>query len=207
LYPGYYDLQLCNQYGQLFDEGNFTVSTGQVLNLQTPLSSATHKVAIIGALSTKTVIGKGFGGNVTVLVADTGDYDETFNVTIYANSTAIGTEQVSLNATERAALTFIWNTTDSAYGNYTLSGYAWPVPGETNTTDNNFTGSSVTLSIPGDLDGDFKVSRQDLAVLANAYGSKPGDSNWNPNADINNDGKVSLQDLVILAQRYGQDNP
>jgi hypothetical protein len=204
LYPGFYDLQLYNQYGQLFDEGNFTVSAGQILHLQTPLSPATHNVAVTNAQSTKSVIGKGFGDNVTVLVSDTGDYDETFNVTAYANSTVIGTEQVSLNSTEQTTLTFTWNTTDSAYGNYTLSGYAWPVPGETNTADNNFTGGSIAVSIPGDLDGSFKVSRQDLVILTNAYSSKPGDSNWNPNADINGDGKVSLQDLVILTEHYGQ---
>jgi hypothetical protein len=44
-------------------------------------------------------------------------------------------------------------------------------------------------------------------LLANDYGSKPDDSNWNPNADINGDGKVSLQDLVILASHYGQHFP
>jgi uncharacterized protein (DUF2141 family) len=65
----------------------------------------------------------------------------------------------------------------------------------------------VTVSIPGDINGDFKVDSTDLALLQNAYGSKPGDSNWSPNADINGDGKVSLQDLVILAQHYGQHYP
>jgi hypothetical protein len=119
----------------------------------------------------------------------------------------ISTEQVSLNATEQTTLTFTWNTTQFAYGNYTLSGYAWPVPGETSTADNNFTGGLVKVSIPGDLDGDFRVSRQDLVILASAYGSKPGDSNWNPNADVNGDDKISLQDLVILAQHYGQHYP
>jgi outer membrane protein assembly factor BamB len=38
LYPGCYDLQLYNQYGQLFDQGNFTVSAGQTLYLQAPFS-------------------------------------------------------------------------------------------------------------------------------------------------------------------------
>ncbi|MGD0979309.1 MAG: thermopsin family protease [Candidatus Bathyarchaeia archaeon] len=37
LYPGSYDLGLYNQYGQLFDQRNFTVSGGQILYLQTPL--------------------------------------------------------------------------------------------------------------------------------------------------------------------------
>jgi len=63
--------------------------------------------------------------------------------------------------------------------------------------------SSVVLTILGDLNGDFKVGLPDLVALANAYGSKPGDPNWNPNADIAGNGIVGLSDLVILAQHYG----
>lgn len=66
----------------------------------------------------------------------------------------------------------------------------------------------ISLSVlPGDINGDGKVSLQDLVSLANAYGSIPGDPKWNPNADLNGDGKVSLQDLVILANHYGQHSP
>jgi hypothetical protein len=101
----------------------------------------------------------------------------------------------------------VWNTTGLAYGNYNLSDYALPVPGETNTADNNFTAGVVHVTIPGDLNGDFKVNLQDLVILADAYGTTPGDTNWNPNTDINNNGKVSLTDLVILALHYGQHYP
>jgi len=52
-----------------------------------------------------------------------------------------------------------------------------------------------------------KVDLSDLVALAKAYGSKPGDSNWNSNADINNAGVVNLADLVTLAQHYGQSAP
>jgi hypothetical protein len=64
----------------------------------------------------------------------------------------------------------------------------------------------VILIVPilGDLDSDGKVSLADLVILAQAYGSKPTDSNWNPNADIDGNGTVGLLDLVILAQNYGQ---
>jgi hypothetical protein len=63
------------------------------------------------------------------------------------------------------------------------------------------------VAIPGDLNGDFKVNLEDLVLLAQAYGSKPGDPNWNPNADIDNNGVVGLSDLVILALHYGQHYP
>ncbi|HVP17224.1 MAG TPA: cohesin domain-containing protein [candidate division Zixibacteria bacterium] len=82
-------------------------------------------------------------------------------------------------------------------------------------TDNHSNSISCTLinatviahgaaSIPGDLNGDGKVDLKDLVIFARAYGSKPGDSNWNPVADILGHGKVDLADLVTLAQHYGQ---
>jgi hypothetical protein len=58
-----------------------------------------------------------------------------------------------------------------------------------------------------DINGDGKVSLADLVILANAYGSKLGDTKWNPNADINGDNIVDLSDLVILANYYGQHYP
>jgi hypothetical protein len=207
LYPGFYDLQLYNQSGELFDQGNFTISAGQILYLRTPFSPATHNVAAISAVSAKTVIGKGFSDNVTVLVADKGNYAETFNVTTYANSTVIGTQQVSLNAPDQTTLTFTWNTTGFTYGNYTISAYAWPVPGENNTADNNFTGGVVTVTIPGDINGDGTVDVYDTILLSAAFGSKLGSPNWNPNADINGDGIVDIYDVIIQSGNFNQNYP
>jgi parallel beta-helix repeat protein len=65
----------------------------------------------------------------------------------------------------------------------------------------------VFIPIQGDIDKDGKVGLSDLVILAQAYGSKPGDSNWNPNADLDNNGVIGLSDLVILAQNYGKHNP
>lgn len=67
--------------------------------------------------------------------------------------------------------------------------------------------ASVTVTIPGDIDGDFKVNLVDLVILALAYGSRPGEPKWNPNADIDGDNVVGLSDLVILALHYGQHYP
>jgi hypothetical protein len=102
---------------------------------------------------------------------------------------------------------FIWNTTGFEYGNYTISAYAWPVPKETNIENNNFTGGTVVVTIPGDVNGDGKVNLADLVALALAYRSTPGSSNWNPNADIDNNGVVNLIDLVTSAIHYGQHYP
>jgi hypothetical protein len=63
------------------------------------------------------------------------------------------------------------------------------------------------VTIPGDVNGDFKVNLQDLVLLANAYGSHPSNTKWNPSADINGNEVVDLTDLVLLANHYGQHYP
>ena len=41
-----------------------------------------------------------------------------------------------------------WNTTNFSIGNYNISAYAWPVPGETNTTDNLYVDGIVQIVPP-----------------------------------------------------------
>jgi len=61
--------------------------------------------------------------------------------------------------------------------------------------------------ILGDVDGDGKVEMKDLVLLAKAYGSRPGDPNWNFMADMDNNNFVGLLELVIIAKNYGQHYP
>jgi hypothetical protein len=207
LYPGYYDLQLYNQTGELFDQGNWEVSAGQTLSLQTPFKSGTHGVAVINITLSKTVFARGYPGNITVAVQNQGNFTENFNVTIYANTTSIASQNTTLTSGSSTNITFTWNTNALAYGNYTISAYASLVAGEMNTANNNCTVGCVIVTIPGDVNGDYAVNLVDLVVLAKAYGSKPGDTNWNPNANIHGNGLVGLLDLVILTKHYGQHYP
>ena len=55
----------------------------------------------------------------------------------------------------------------------------------------------------GDINGDGKVDIKDLVLLAKAYGSRPGDPNWNPLCDLHHDGVVDLVDLVTLCTLFG----
>jgi hypothetical protein len=161
---------------------------------------------------------------LTVAVADLGDYPETFNLTVYATifivqqnvTLQIASQNITLSSGNSKTITFTWNTTGFVYGNYTISAYAWPVPNETNTANNNCTGGVVTVTIPGDINGDFKVGLSDLGILAKAYNShvanyhyqgEPVSPYWNPNADINNDCAVGLSELGILAKHFDQHYP
>ena len=164
-----------------------------------------HDIIVANLTSSKTIMGQGCSMQANVTIVNGGLAPETFNLAVYANTTEIGTRTV-LNLMNLTSTVIVINGSSSSlsYGNYTISAYAWPVPGETNTDNNNCTGGMVTVTIPGDIDGDFKVDLGDLVGLALAYGSKPGGARWNPNADIDGNGEVGLSDLVIISQYYGQ---
>lgn len=96
-----------------------------------------------------------------------------------------------------------WNVT-LPYGNYTISSVADTVAGETDTADNTFTGITMLVTIPGDLDGNYKVMPNDLNTLLVSYGS-PGNPArpYNPNCDLAmDDHKVDPKDLNMLLSHY-----
>jgi hypothetical protein len=56
----------------------------------------------------------------------------------------------------------------------------------------------------GDINGDGKVDLQDLALVANAYGSTPGKPHWDSRCDLSNNGVIDLPDLVSVAVNFGE---
>lgn len=55
----------------------------------------------------------------------------------------------------------------------------------------------------GDIDGDNEVTLFDFGRLVSAFGSMPGDDNWNPYADLDGDEEVTLFDFGILVSSFG----
>jgi parallel beta-helix repeat protein len=163
--------------------------------------------AIMDVAPLKTVVGQGYSANINVTVYD-GVPAEPMNITLYANQTIIGTlTNVTLACGNCTTITFPWNTTSFAKGNYAICACAWPVPGETDDSDNNFTMYAVKITIPGDINGDFTVDIYDALTLAGAYNSKPNSPNWNLNADINGDNMVDIYDAIILAGNFNKRVP
>ena len=168
-------------------------------------SGSDHSVEAMSVITTKRTVGLGYSCTITVVVADDGQYAETFSTTCYANTTALGVQSTSnLQAACAYVLTFTWNTASFAYGNYTLSAYAWPVPGQTSVAKNDFIGGTVKVTIPGDVNGDGIVDIYDAIILAGSFNTNPTSSHWNPNADINNDNSIDIYDAIILAGHFSQ---
>jgi len=53
-----------------------------------------------------------------------------------------------------------------------------------------------------DVNKDGIINIFDLRICARAYGSKPGDANWNPFVDLNQDGIIDIFDLYKIAKHY-----
>jgi subtilisin family serine protease len=165
-----------------------------------------HDVTVQTVEPSPTSVYQGNKVNITITVKNKGLNTESFNVTAFYNNTSINKQTVSNLATGgRTTLSFIWFTSGVMLGNYIIKAEASTVPKEYNTTDNTLVyKGTVQVKIPGDVNGDNKVDARDLTQLIQVFGSKSGDSNWNPNADINQDGQINVMDLQLLGKNYGK---
>jgi hypothetical protein len=173
-----------------------------------------HDIAVASVVTAKTVFMEGFTGNMTVNAVNKGEYNETFWVTVYAtpigtaNPMVIGSQQVNnLNPTSQIALTFTWNTNGFAKGNYAVSACAQAVQGEANLADSSFTGGLVKVTIPGDANGDFRVTMDDVMLELAAFGSTRRQPRYDANLDIDNNGRITMDDIMVALANFGQHYP
>jgi len=102
------DATMPNHIGQGYFCNIPNVHDVAVSNLDTPTT------AILGDLVA-----------INVTVRNEGNFTENFDVTVYANTTLIGTQTANLTRGAKATLTFNWNTTELVEGNYKINATAW----------------------------------------------------------------------------------
>jgi hypothetical protein len=167
-----------------------------------------HEIAVTEVQQAKTILGQGYHMFIAARVKNYGTFNETFNTTVYVNTTIIQTQTATLISGKSARLSFLWDSTGFAKGNYTMSAYAWPVSGETDTADNTLKATvQIEITIPGDVDGNHVVNILDVVKMTSIYASKQGDPQFNSNCDIDNDGQITILDVIICTDRYGQKYP
>jgi hypothetical protein len=187
-----------------------------VTNSTVSVSIPIHDVAVTKVSNSKfgcspmPVVGQNCTVRVNVTVANQGDFTETFNVTTHANSTMIGSQNVTLASANSTVVTLTWNTTGFTKGNYTISGTADAVPADANTTNNNMTDGTVLVTFIGDVNGDRKVRVDDVLDVASRFGTNyGGPANslgfyYSANCDINDDLKIRVDDVLATATHFGQ---
>jgi len=110
---------------------------------------AFHDLSITDIKVSKDTANIGETLSINVTVKNKGSETETFNVTVYYDGIAIGTQAVTNLASDASrSLIFSWITSDVEAGTYTIKASATSLAGETNTDDNTLTDGTVTISKP-----------------------------------------------------------
>jgi len=190
--------------------------------LMKPYPWGPHDIGVTCISKSKTVIGQGFIMHVNVTIFNYGAYAETFNITAHANTIIIDTlTNITLSSGDSTTLTFTWNTTGVAKGNYTITAEATQLPGETDTLDNTRTDGWIIVAMIGDITGgtpnvmdfipDGKVDMKDIGVIARYFGQNvpPAPSNCDitgPTIGVPDD-KIDMRDIGTVARNFGKTDP
>ena len=204
--------QWANVTTGLDTEHNLIYGETSHLSVFAVIAPLIHDNAVTKVTQSKTIAGQGFNIRLDVTITNHGDYAETTNASIYVDTTLVSLQTITLESRSHTTITFTWNTTGYAYGNYTVSAFVDPVLGEVDLADNDLAGGWIFVSIPGDVIGlagipgvpDRKVDLRDVYAVGRAFGSVSGDPRYNPNLDINNDGKIDLKDYYATCKNFGK---
>ena len=110
-----------------------TVSGAQFVNTQW------HDIGITSVKPSSTKVIRGKTTDINIIARNHGNNTETFDFTVYANTTTIRTETVTdLAGGTTKNLTLTCDTSGLTIGTYIISANATTVSGETDTTDNTY---------------------------------------------------------------------
>jgi parallel beta-helix repeat protein len=136
-----------------------------------------------------------------------------YNSSIYHNNFINNTQQAGCEPGSNVAFDMGYPVGGNYWSDYTEEDLNGDGIGDTAYTIDSNSEDNYPLMNPwirppplaGDLNSNEIIDLADLVILAKAYLSKPGDSNWNSHADLAAPfNEISLTDVVTLAYRYGQ---
>jgi len=182
-------------------DGDLDLATANRSGTVSVLINLLKDIAVINVVTSKTVVIQGNSVSIDVTVRNQGNVTETFDVTTYYNDIPIQTKTVTgLAPDQETTISFDWNTTGIAIGDYTISAYAHPLLGETETDDNTYIDGTVSIIHScGDCNGDGQVGLADVVYLINyLFKGGPAPVPVVCVADVNADGQVGLVDVVYL---------
>lgn len=110
------------------------------------VDTTVHDVAVVNVTLSKNIVEQGYSMIINVTVENHGDNNEAFNMTIYGNTIIFATFRgLTLPAHDSMTISVALDTAWFVQGNYTISAYAWPVPGETDVADNTLIDGTVQI--------------------------------------------------------------
>ncbi len=147
------------------------------------------------------IVEGGFSLPINVTIQNLGVYSETAVVQLFANSTQIYNQTVTLNGGQSISLDWLINTEKLPIGNYTITTYVPPQSGQRNSTNTLISGT-IGITYLGDLNGDFKVDSNDFFVFMSAYVTYWTTGYVNPAADFNHNSKIDESNFFLFMNAY-----
>jgi hypothetical protein len=146
-------------------------------------------VAMEGASCSKTIVGQGYNVIINLQIQNQGTSTQSFTVFVYANSTAVYSEQISNLAPQKVTNVTFEFTASLNYGNYSVSACSQPI-------------KWVKVTIPGDVNGDGVVNIRDGALIGEYWGMTvpPAPAN----VDVGGYGVINIRDGAIIGAHWGQ---
>jgi hypothetical protein len=145
--------------------------------------------------------------SVNTTIANLGDFMDTAQLSVYANSTIIGSSSYVLAPGQSLLVPLSWNVTNLKPGCYSLKSSIATVSGEIKTANNVLVWGFVRILPLGDVNQDGNVNIVDFSVVAFGYLTTPASARWNPYGDIDNDGVIGIVDLSVVAANYNMAIP
>lgn len=125
-----------------------------------------HDVAITNIVTSTQEATVGDTVTITVTAMNKGTEVESFSVESFYATTSIGTQQVTnLASADQSQLTFNWDTTGVAPGDYRIKAVASQVTGETNLLNNEFIDGTIKLNPGGSLPWTLIIAGVAVAAL------------------------------------------
>jgi hypothetical protein len=129
---------------------------------------------------------------------------------IYMSSDGINW-QLTFDSTEGAQYAIVMKTWNNkiyvGFGNGVMFKDDLNEPTTTTTTTTTTSTTTTICKIVGDINNDGTVDKTDSDLLQKAFNTRPGDPNWNPDADLNKDGVVDILDAIIIGSNFGKSCP
>jgi len=165
--------------------GDIHPSNNQLVGPNVALKA--HDIAVTNVTASTTTVTVGETITISVTVRNEGNFTETdFSVTAYYDSTQIQTQTATLIPDASTILTFEWNTSTAAPGDYTIEVVA-SLTGETDPGDNTFL-----------MDSEVTINKILSTITINA---DPASTTLGSNIDIN--GQITPKKVgVTVTIRY-----
>ena len=175
-----------------------------------------HNVAVSTVTTSASKLRLGHLVDINYTVENKGNIAENVTAKLAYNSSELWTapeylepdvihiETIMIESGANFTSTYTWNTTYGPVGRNSILVQTYLQTEEIDTSDNTYIGSTITITLPADLDENGEVDIIDVVTVSIAFGTEPGDAQWNPSADFDDNDVIDIYDIVQVTKEFGR---